>query len=82
MEFCADLEEQLNCSKDFYRDEATGFCTPDCYTWRPFRTADDLILAASVVSLLIIILIGIVSIMRAKAVYINFRLANSYLGFE
>ena len=68
--FHAGLEEQHNCSKDFYGDEATGLCTPDCYTWKPLQTSDDLILAATVVSLLISILIGIVSIMRAKAVYI------------
>lgn len=61
--------ELYNCSEDFYRDEDTGFCTPDCFKWSPLKAGNTLLLISSLTGLLLSSLVFIISCLRAKTVY-------------
>ena len=57
-----------DCQENFYREEMTNFCVADCFTWKPFTTEDNVLLASSLVTLLISAVVLVVAVLRAKNV--------------
>ena len=64
------LEKLHECREDFYREEATGLCRPDCYSWTPIEAGDVVLLISALLGIFLSVLALGFAIIGAKTVYV------------
>ena len=77
----------LACREDFFREEGSNDCVPNCHTWKQFSQAeviifDAIIVAANVVGFVAGIIVIVISIIRRKKMLVKLRMNYNDVSFN
>ena len=66
-----NTSELLDCREDFFREEDSEMCVPNCYTWKAYSqtvtiTTDVIVLSSSIVGFISGLFVLVISLIRFK----------------